>query len=93
MSLSVPQTVTTVTTAYVNRYGVPPPPAATPANPAATPAPDSPMMDVKFDAINNEIIFEESQTSCPLRNGDWVVLTGHCKYALFHERLSSVCVV
>lgn len=91
MSLSVPQTLKTVTTAHVNHYGVSPPPATTTANPAATLVPDSHTMDVKFDAINHEIIFEDGQISCLLHNGDWVVLTGHCKYALFHERLFSNC--
>jgi len=73
MSLSVPDVNSffSIPTNISSTYRLPHQPAA-PANPVI---PNPKTHKIKYDSHNHEVIFEDS-TSCPLRTGDWIVITG-----------------
>jgi hypothetical protein len=80
MSLSVPPVRYNVTTANASRYYQQP--AAAPSVKAVE-METVPPIEVKFDKGRQEIIFENS-TTCPVRNGDWIVITTASKFS--HSR-------
>jgi hypothetical protein len=67
MSLAVPQVLNQITTASRNLY---PPPET----PQTKPDPVEEFA-VKYDSSRHEVIFESTQEACPVRKGDWIVLT------------------
>lgn len=69
MSLSVPPVKTHVTTKYAGRYGMVAPTTYNPIDGHTVPE-----IEVKFDQGRQEIMFEDTST-CPVRNGDWIVIT------------------
>ncbi|KAH8594769.1 hypothetical protein B0O99DRAFT_513387 [Bisporella sp. PMI_857] len=74
MSLSVPAVLNTVTSSRApNLHSFAPPRQDTPVtNFRVTQEPES-ALEVKYDSIHQELIFETG-TTCPIRNGDWVVI-------------------
>ncbi|XMA17142.1 hypothetical protein WAI453_009933 [Rhynchosporium graminicola] len=75
MSLAVPPVQNSVThLSYGGRIQ-----QAAPTAPRSIPGNKSLLHEVKLDSQHQEVTFELSLTSCPVRNGDWVVIaaSGH----------------
>jgi len=83
MSLSVPAVSTLTTSAAATHFPGRAIATQTPSTLANTPTMDATLtgFDIKFDPSRQEIIFED-ELSCPVRNGDWIVIlvTGKLEY-------------
>jgi len=51
--------------------------------PATNAQPVQSLIDVKFDLNRHEVVFDASQETCPVRKGDWVVVTTAGTFSLF----------